>query len=403
MNLLIKIVTTACALCVASISYGHDGNQTGGQPSAQKLAQARAMRDKAVSYLLTQQDAASGGWSVRPEGPNLPAITGLVLLGMTADNAIPTRDNTTKRAVDRASEFLYGYQQGDGGIYDRILPQYNTAISLAALSRLDTPRSRRAVRDALAFLRTLQYSENNPNPELQVQRSHPFYGGIGYGGSGRPDNSNMHMFMMALQEAGVPSDDPAVQRALVFLERTQMDGRINEMPYAEDSRQGGFIYATSPNGEEMGVGESKAGTIEETLSDGRTASRLRAYGSMTYAGFKSYLYAELPADDLRVTQAYKWIGEHYTLKENPGIGTDGYYYFILTFARALDAFGRPTLEVVAEDRSTREANWANDLIDQLATLQNEDGSFRSVDDRWMEDNPVLITAYTLIALGEVLD
>jgi squalene-hopene/tetraprenyl-beta-curcumene cyclase len=399
MNMLKKLASGACALCVASISTA----QTGGEPSPEKLEQARAMRDKAVAYLLSEQDQDTGGWSVRPDGPNLPAITGLVLLGMTADSAVPTRDDATREAVDRAYEFIYAYQQGDGGIYDRILPQYNTAISLAALSRLDTQRSRQAVREALAFLRTLQYSEDNPNPELQVQRSHPFYGGIGYGGSGRPDNSNMHMFMMALEEAGVPSDDPAVQRALVFLQRTQMDGRINDMDYAQGSRQGGFIYATSPSGEQIGVGESKAGVIEETLSDGSTASRLRAYGSMTYAGFKSYLYAELPANDLRVTQARAWIGENYTLEENPGIGTDGYYYFILTFSRALDAFGEPTLEVVADDRSTRQTNWADDLIDQLATMQNEDGSFRSVDDRWMENNPVLITAYTLIALGEVLD
>ncbi|MEQ8318023.1 MAG: terpene cyclase/mutase family protein [Phycisphaerales bacterium] len=377
--------------------------QTGGQPSPERLAQAREMRDKAVEYLLDQQDAGTGGWSVRPDGPNLPAITGLVLMGMTADDALPTRDEATKRAVDRGYAFLYGYQQGDGGIYDQILPQYNTAISLAALSRLDTQRARSASRDALAFLRTLQYSEDNANPELRVSRSHPFYGGIGYGGSGRPDNSNMHMFMMALEEAGVPSDDPAVQRALVFLQRTQMDGRVNEMDYAEGSRQGGFIYATSPSGEQIGVGESKAGTIEETLSDDTTASRLRAYGSMSYAGFKSYVYADLPRDDVRVTAARKWIGENYTLEENPGIGTDGYYYFILTFSRALDAFGEPTLEVVADDRSTRRANWADDLIAQLATLQNDDGSFRSVDDRWMENNPVLITAYTLIALGEVID
>lgn len=399
MKLFTTLSTIVCGACLVTNALG----QTGGQPSPEAIERAEAMRDRAVEYLLSQQDEATGGWSVRPDGPNLPAITGLVLLGMTADDAMSTGDDETQAAVDRAFEFIYSYQQGDGGIYDRILPQYNTAISLAALSRLDTPRSRRAVRDALAFLRTLQYSEDTPNPELQVQRSHPFYGGIGYGGSGRPDNSNMHMFMMALEEAGVPSDDPAVQRALVFLQRTQMDDRVNDMPYAEGSRQGGFIYATSPSGEEIGVGESKAGMIEETLSDGSTASRLRAYGSITYAGFKSYLYADLPADDLRVTQARRWIGENYTLEENPGIGTDGYYYFILTFSRALDAFGEPTLEVVVDDGSTRQTNWADDLIEQLATMQNADGSFRSVDDRWMEDNPVLITAYTLIALGEVLD
>lgn len=399
MTMIKKLAAGACALCVASMSFA----QTGGQPSADKLAQARQMRDKAVDYLLSQQDERTGGWSVRPDGPNLPAITGLVLLGMTADDALPTRDNATRRAVDRGYEFMYGYQQGDGGIYDRILPQYNTAISLAALSRLDTQRADEASKKALAYLRTLQYSDDNPNPELQVSRSHAFYGGIGYGGSGRPDNSNMHMFMMALEEAGVPSDDPAVQRALVFLSRTQMDDRINDMDYARGSRQGGFVYATSPSGEQVGEGESKASMIEETMDDGTKISRLRAYGSMTYAGFKSYVYAQLPADDLRVTQARRWIGENYTLEENPGLGDEGTYYFFLTFSRALDAFGEPTLEVTADDGSTREANWANDLIDRLAELQNEDGSFRPVNDRWMENDPVLITAYTLIALGEVLD
>lgn len=377
--------------------------QTGGQPSAEHVARATEMRDKAAAYLLAQQDDDTGGWNVRPDGPNLPAITGLVLLGMTADDAFATRDDQTEAAIGRGYEYIYSMQQNDGGIYDRILPQYNTAISLAALARLDTRRAEDAAREALAFLRTLQYSEANDNPELRVSRSHPFYGGIGYGGSGRPDNSNMHMFMWALEEAGVPSDDPAVQRALVFLSRTQMDDRINDMDYAEGSRQGGFVYATAPSGEAVGQGESKAAMIEETMDDGTKISRLRAYGSMTYAGFKSYLYAELPRDDLRVTAARDWISKNYTLEENPGLGPEGTYYYLLTFSRALDAFGEPTLEVVDGDGSARAVNWADDLVDRLAELQNDDGSFRPVNDRWMENDPVLITAYAMVALGEVLD
>jgi len=39
-----------------------------------------------------------------------------------------------------------------------------------------------------------------------------------------------------------------------------------------------------------------------------------------------------------------------------------------------------------------------DLIDRLETLQNDDGSFTSVHGRWMEGDPVLITAYALTAL-----
>jgi len=43
-------------------------------------------------------------------------------------------------------------------------------------------------------------------------------------------------------------------------------------------------------------------------------------------------------------------------------------------------------------------NWRTDLALQLAALQNPDGSFMSLDDRWMENNPDLITAYALLAL-----
>jgi squalene-hopene/tetraprenyl-beta-curcumene cyclase len=68
-------------------------------------------------------------------------------------------------------------------------------------------------------------------------------------------------------------------------------------------------------------------------------------------------------------------------------------------ARALHALGQPTLEVVGGAEGEKVArNWGADLVARLSTLQNDDGSFRSVDDRWMEDNPVLITAYSLVAL-----
>jgi squalene-hopene/tetraprenyl-beta-curcumene cyclase len=128
---------------------------------------------------------------------------------------------------------------------------------------------------------------------------------------------------------------------------------------------------------------------------------------MTYAGFKSLIYAHLPANDARVQAALGWIRRNYTLAENPGIGNNGMYYYLLTFARALKAAGAlapdpkaaHTLEAEKGDGSKERHDWANDLIDRLAELQSEDGSFKSLDKRWMEDNPVLITAYALLALG----
>ena len=56
------------------------------------------------------------------------------------------------------------------------------------------------------------------------------------------------------------------------------------------------------------------------------ARSLRSYGSMTYAGFKSLLYADLPPDDRRVASALGWIEANFTVGENLGLGQQGRYY-----------------------------------------------------------------------------
>jgi squalene-hopene/tetraprenyl-beta-curcumene cyclase len=176
------------------------------------------------------------------------------------------------------------------------------------------------------------------------------------------------------------------------------------MPYAAGMRDGGFIYATGPEADQATEGQSQAGTYEETLDDGTVVSRLRSYGSMTYAGFKSYIYADLPRDDTRVQAARQWIGRHYTLEENPGLGDAGYYYYLVAFGRALDAWGEPMIEAAANpDSEPTPRRWAEDLAATLAALQQPDGSFKLRHDRWLENDPVLVTAYGVLALQAALD
>ncbi len=368
----------------------------------ERYTKARTMIDRAVAYLRLQQDEKTGGWAVNPQGPNFPAITGLVVTGLIAEPTIDANDPTVQRGV----EYMLSFKQPDGGIYDRVLPSYNTSMCLSALAKVNRPEAAAAIEPAINFLRSLQWSEEAMEGSTETQRvskDHPFYGGIGYGSGGRPDNSNLTFFVQAMHDAGLSCDDPAYQRALVFLTRTQMDDRVNDMPYAKGSRQGGFIYATSPDKDHVGQGESKGPEIEETLDDGTKISRLRAYGSMTYAAFKSLIYANLDRDDQRVRSAYEWIRSNYTLEENPGVGTDGYYYYLISFSRALNAWGGSTITPLnASGQPAPTRDWQNDLVDALANMQNEDGSFKSIDDRWMENNPVLITAYALIALQNAL-
>jgi squalene-hopene/tetraprenyl-beta-curcumene cyclase len=359
---------------------------------------AHEMIDRAIEYLRSQQDS-SGGWAVPPEGPVFPAITGLVVQGMVMSPGIDERDE----AVARGVEFMLRYVQPDGGIYDSILAGYNTSICLSAMSHIRRPEAMATVEGAQDFLKSLQWSEESidHNETGRVDEDHPFYGGVGYGSHGRPDMSNLSMMMQGLHDSGLATSDEAYARAVRFLERCQMDDAINDMGYADGSSQGGFIYATSENAEpeSIGMGESKAGEIDVLLGDGTVGTRLRVYGSMTYAGFKSYLYADLSRDDRRVRLAYDWIRSNYTFDENPGVGMQGLYYGYVTFAKAMDAYGEQYITTLKPDGSPDETrDWANDLIDALSRLQNEDGSFASVHDRWMENNPVLITAYSLIAL-----
>lgn len=417
-----RIAFAACALGVSccSLSLAIDNAHR---------AKADAMIDKAIDYLRTQQDRATGGWAVNPKGPNYPGITGLVVTGMLLDPSIDANDPSVQRGV----EFMLRHRQPDGGIYDQVLPSYNTSLCLSALALVQRENAASAIKPAQEFLKGLQWSEganvsdDTPEAPTEITPSHPFYGGWGYGSHGRPDLSNTSFALQALHDSGLSSDDPAFQRALTFLNRCQMIDDVNDMPYAEGTNQGGFIYATSLNRDNIGSGETKpegvAQFVEESLDDGTRVSRMRAYGSMTYSGFKSLLFADLDRDDPRIQSAYEWMRRNYTLEENPQMGDEGLYYYFVSFARAMNAFGGPHITplipagadgpIVNDATASGEhpggfvegetRDWQNDLVARLAELQNEDGSFRSVHARWMENNPVLITAYALIALQNAVE
>jgi squalene-hopene/tetraprenyl-beta-curcumene cyclase len=395
MNMITTMLTKA--ICVSSIVLA--GFSASAEPiDASTKERGRAVVDRAIEYLNTQQDPNTGGWGHNPDGPNFPAITGLVINGMLLDPRI----DPSNPVVDRGLEYILSFAQMDGSIHDGMLPTYNTAICISALSQARTHRADSALASGIAFLKTVQYHNRNtggieaPDFNEPVAEDHPYYGGVGYGKHGRPDLSNLSFFLQAMHDAGVSTEDPAYKRALVFLSRVQMNDETNDMHYADASNQGGFIYATVPNAESIDSipGQSQAGDMVETSPDGGSITRLRSYGSMTYSGFKSLIYADLSPDDPRITAAWRWIESNYSLEENPGMGDQGYYYFLCAMGRALDSWGA--------DR-VGEHDWRADLVDTLEELQQEDGSFAIKHERWMEDNATLITAYALIALQHAIN
>ncbi len=407
-----------CVLGLGAWSAGASGQGSLAAPTtvtraSDRLSHEHAARGaevarRAAAYLWSAQDRGEGphggSWGgADGKPPMFPAITALALTGLLMEPGVTPDDHRAAAAV----RWLLAQQQGDGSFSPSALPSYNTAICVSALARVGGAEAKSAVAKGVDFLKNLQYGEHVViidglrETATPVDKTHAFYGGWGYGKHGRPDLSNTQWAVDAMHDAGVPSDDPVFARVLTFVSRCQMADEVNDMPYADGSGQGGFIYATSVNAQTVGQGQSFAGEIEETLSDGRKVSRLRAYGGMTYAGFKTYAYAGLSRDDRRVVLAREWIAANYTLTENPALGLDGYYYYLLTFAKALDAWGEPTLTGAAAGSVPR--RWAEDLVSRLAELQQPDGSFKALDDRWMENDPVLITSYALIAVQHAMN
>ena len=325
---------------------------------------------KAIDYLRVKGQAADGSYSAQAG----PAITAIVTAAVLRHGRSPDDPQVAK-----ALKFLEGLVHEDGGIYakDSNVKNYETCIAIVCFAAANKDgRYKKLLADAEAFVKKLQWDgEENHDP------SSTYYGGAGYGGHSRPDLSNTQFLLDALKAVGRGPEDEAVQKALVFVSRCQnLETEHNATPFAAKNPDGGFYYTPAAGG------TSQAGKTPD--------GGLRSYGSMTYAGLKSMVFAGVKADDPRVKAATNWLREHYTLEENPGMGQQGLYYYYHTMAKALDAIGQPTFE----DSSAKEHDWRTELANEVLRRQRPNGSWVNETVRWMEGDANLATAYALLVL-----
>ena len=277
-------------------------------------------------------------------------------------------------------KYLEGFVQADGGVYakDSFYKNYETSLALMCFVEANRGgRYDKLIKNAEKFLKQEQWDER-----MGQDTSSPSYGGAGYGRSKRPDLSNTGFFLDALRAAGDGPDDEAVKKALIFVSRCQnLESEHNTLPFAAKNPDGGFYYTAASGG------ASPAGNLPN--------GGLRSYGSMTYAGLKSMIYAGVGPDDPRVKAAVKWLQSHYDVTSNPGMGSAGLYYYYHTFAKALDALGKP--EFIDEKGVKHDSR--RDLLGELVRRQRPDGSWINDADRWMESDPNLVTGYVLLTLA----
>ncbi|MGN6371022.1 MAG: prenyltransferase/squalene oxidase repeat-containing protein [Phycisphaerae bacterium] len=360
--------------------------------AADKLPQTETEK-KSMDYLLSKQ-GPDGSW-VPQAGP---AITALIVKGLLQGG-----HHVDEPAIQKALGFIKSTRQLDGGFYTNSNAVYNTSITLTTLATLpDDVRSEwsDAITGAQKFLIALQSGGEGAKTDDKgqlVTPQHPWYGGWGYGQGTkvkpgyRPDLSNTQFVIEGLRVSGIPASDPSIQNALIFLTRTQAS-EANDLPWAKaQPHDGGFIYSMGYNKAHGFYGESEGPDTKER--DG--SEILTTYGSMTYAGLRSLIFADLKKDDPRVQAAMRWIRGSYTLDVNPGLNNQqGRYYYLHTFASCLNAYGEDTIT----DANGKAHPWREEFNAKAASLQKPDGSFINPADRWMESNPVLVTSYMLLGL-----
>jgi len=326
-----------------------------------------------LKWMYLQQEE-NGSWQ------NHPAITALVI-----SSFLRAHPNITHLDSNLTAGFNYlkTCVHPDGSIYDKEMPNYNTSICLIAFKDADDPVFDEIIIEAETYLMHLQIDENEGYTPDSLH-----YGGVGYGGDDRPDISNLQWAVEAFRDRSNSQSENTLtedekshlkqkqlfyDKALVFLAKCQNLKSVNSLTYA--TNDGGFMYEP---------GKSKAGG---SLS----------YGSMTYAGLKSMIYAKVDKNDERVVAAYRWIGENFTVETTPRMDDQGLYYYYQTMAKALNAYGEE--HVKGTDGVNH--NWREELAVRLISIQDEKGWWQNENGRWWENNKVLVTAYCILSLEEI--
>jgi len=337
---------------------------------------------KGNKFIISQQNK-EGYWG----DPDLPAFTGFAIKCLLLDPSFDLK-GPVPAPVKKGIEWLLSQQKEDGGIYGRGMATYSTSASIMALWIAGPEKYKDQIISARNFLINHQTDWG-----VKGENDTKFDGGIGYGGSrAHSDLSNTHRALEALYTTRALATDSGDKKAmeldweaaLKFVSRCQNLQATNKGE--KTGNDGSFVYYP---------GNSKAGEAVDSKT-GRVA--LRGYGSMSYSGLLSLVYSDLDESDQRVKAVINWLSDNYTLKENPGLGGQGLYYYYHAMAKSLVAANKPILE----GKDGLKIDWRSELAATVINAQREDGSWINTEaSRWMENDPVLVTSYAVMTLEQI--
>lgn len=355
----------------------------------------------AADWLVSQQDK-SGAWKQGP-GPSV-AFTSLAVTAL----ARAPKDLRAKYdgPISRGAEFVASKRNSDGsfgeGPTGAFLKSYTTALAIMALSAVDREKYGDHVRGGQAYLKHNQLKEG-------IDR-----GGSGYGDE-EPTKDGMKKTIAnlsttgftseAMEASGLPKDDEFWKLVVEFVRRCQNNSETNtDREFVEKLKavglsvgdDGGLYYAPSPDRK-----VHKAGTLKVIDKE-----VVQSYGSMTYHGIKTYLFAGLKKDSPEVKAAIDWVRKNYSVEAHPGFPYDsakrnhlrGLFYYYYVMARAMDAIDERPFRTF----DGKEHDWPVELGRQLLKQMKDGRMWVNENPAWWEDNPLLVTCYVLNTLDLVL-
>jgi len=366
-----------------------------------ELADAYA---RAGDWLVAEQDK-DGAWSQEPKpGMKVPSIayTGLIVAAFA--DAPGDLKKKYAQAVEKGCAFMVGKQNKDGsfgeGPSGAFLKTYTTAIVVMALTLAGPEKYQDARRNASGYLK------NNQVKEEGIDR-----GGSGYGDEEpKPDGtvkkgianlSTTGFTAEALARSGLPQDDEYWKLVIEYVKRCQNSSEVNKdaafiaklkekgLSIGDD---GGLFYAANPD-----PAVHKAGTVK--LADREV---IVSYGSMTYHGIKTYIYAGLKKDSPEVKAAVDWVRKNWSVEAHPGMPYDekkrnhlrGLFYYYYVMARAMDVLGENPFKTI----DGKDHDWAAELGAQILKV-DKGGHWLNDNPGWFESDKVLVTSYVLNALN----
>lgn len=313
--------------------------------------------EAAVRYLWSQQ-ADDGGFHSQTYGllASGQSLTPFVLNALIAvPESVAPRP---RRGVENAIGFIIDHTSGGGilGLHDPASPDYpNYATALAVRALIRTGHESVAAPSMVAALRGQQFAEDNGWHETDAP-----YGGWGMGGpirrppqAGHVDLSMTRCVLEALAAAGAGRQDPAFERARVYVSRSQ-------------NPDGGFFFST------VNSETNKAGSGEDGYA---------SYGTATADGVLALRALGVVETDDALAGAKDWLEARHEPARAPGLDSAPYggwdeglrFYYAGTIARAMPHLG--------------------------VTLppSEPDGSFSNPSNLVKEDDPLIATAFAVEA------